>query len=355
MLNALIIGLGRSGLGLHIPALTRLRLCATPIVAVDPYQHHTLPKEPPITVLRTLRAARGLLAPESTVVHLCTPPAVRADVLREVAALGFARIIVEKPLATGEDELEQVLQLTHDYGLRLSVVTPWLHSTLTSRLIALLESGGLGRLLTVTVAQHKPRFRRSLTSRSHDSAFDVEIPHSLGLALRLAGDAEVTGARSTDLDLGDTVLKAMGSAHITLHHICSGVRTTIDSDLASPIRQRRVILQLTGGRIVADYPIGQDDDYAQLQITYDDRVGDTPVRQILRDDALGTFLSRAYHRYATGIAGAPASEPDLDPELELDQQVRGCRLLLDAKRHAFARKPLERRPLEQMERMERTP
>jgi predicted dehydrogenase len=328
MLNALIIGLGRAGLGLHLPVLARLRLCATPVVAVDPYRPRGLLEGPPVIVLRTLREARARLAPDNTVVHLCTPPGVRAGALREVAELGFTRIIVEKPLATSEDDLEQVLRITRDHGVQLSVVAPWLHSTLTTRLIALLESGDLGRLLTVTVTQHKPRFTRSSTSRSHESAFDVEIPHSLGLALRLAGDAEVTGAWTTDLDLGDMVVKDMGSANMTMRHKCSAVRTVIESDLTSPVRQRRVILQLTGGRIIADYPIGQDDDYGQLRVTHADGPDGTAARELLRDDALGTFLSRAYRRYATSSTGGP--------DLDLDEQVRGCRLLLDAKRQAFA-------------------
>lgn len=336
MLNALVIGLGRAGLGLHLPVLTRLRLCHVPVVAVDPNAPCGYPQGPPVTVLRTLREARGRLVPQSTVVHLCTPPAARAGVLHEVAKLGFTRIIVEKPLAADEDGLERTLRISRDYGLRLSVVAPWLHSTLTERLVALIQGGDLGRLLTVNVTQHKPRFRRSSTSRSHDSAFDVEMPHSLGLALRLAGDAEVVSARATDLDLGEAVVKRMGSAHLTLQHINRGVRTVIDSDLTSPVRQRRVVLSFTGGRVTADYPIGQDDDYGQLRVTCANGREDAAARQIVQDEALGAFFLRAYQRYAhSSTTGG---------DTDLEEQVRCCRLLLEAKRRAFAPTPLERTP-----------
>jgi predicted dehydrogenase len=336
MLDALVIGLGRAGLGLHLPVLTRLRLCRAPVVAVDPNAPRGHPQGPPVTVLRTLRQARDRLAPQSTVVHLCTPPAVRADVLREVAALGFTRVIVEKPLAADDDELERTLRISRDHGLRLCVVAPWLHSTLTDRLVALIQGGDLGRLHTVSITQHKPRFRRSSTSRSHESAFDVEIPHALGLALRLAGDAEVVSARATDLDLGGEVVRRMGSAHLTLHHHDKGVRTVIDSDLTSPVRQRRVVLSFTAGGITADYPIGQDDDYGQLRVTHANGRGDAAVREVVQDEALGTFFTRAYRRYAG--SGAPGRDT------ELEEQVRCCRLLLDAKRRAFTRTPLERTP-----------
>lgn len=334
MLTTLIIGLGRSGLGLHIPVLARLRAAGGtgfhpvpphPVVAVDPCGPDPYGHPHDVTVVDSLHKARGLLVPDRTVVHLCTPPAVRPELLREVAALGFSRIIVEKPLARTPEDLEAVLGLARRHRLRLSVVAPWLHSALTGRLVALLDGGTLGRLRAVTITQHKPRFRRSLASHSHDSAFDVEIPHALGLALRLAGDAEVTGAATTGLRFGGEHRPAMGSANLTLRHH-TGVRTTITSDLTSPVRVRRAVLELTGGRVVADYPVSQDDDIAQLRVTRRDEPGDggPPSPELLRDDALGAFLAHAYRRYAAGGEG------------DLEQHVRACVLLHDAKRHAAA-------------------
>ena len=155
MLTTLIIGLGRAGLGLHIPVLARLRAEGRagfhpapphPVVAVDPCGPDPYGHPPDLTVVDSLHKARGLLVPDRTVVHLCTPPAVRPALLEEVAALGFSRIIVEKPLARTPDDLEAVLRLARRHRLRLSVVAPWLHSTLTDRLVALRDGGTLGRL-----------------------------------------------------------------------------------------------------------------------------------------------------------------------------------------------------------------
>jgi predicted dehydrogenase len=326
VLSTLIVGLGRAGMGLHVPVLLRARsqLLGTfadhPIVGVDPGNPARAERRD-LLIADSLRRARDLLDPARTVVHLCTPPAVRAEVLREVAALGFSRILTEKPLAGDRDMLRCVLRLAQEHELRLSVVAPWLHSTLTRRLVQVVGDRRLGAVRSVSVTQHKPRFRRSLGSSSHTSAFDVEAPHAVGLLLRLLGDAQLCGARGTDLRVGPTTVPRMGGAHLELLH-AGGVRSEVLSDLSAPVRQRRIVLDMEGGSVVGHYAVGQDDDFAQLEITRDSRT----TREVLRDDSLTACLTHAYRGFAEGGEGAGADD--------LGLHVRTVELLDEAKRLA---------------------
>ncbi|KJK35169.1 hypothetical protein UK15_32370 [Streptomyces variegatus] len=326
MLRTLIVGLGRAGLGLHVPVLLRARshvpgtFADHPIVGADPGCAPRIEQRDLLTV-DSLRRARDLLDPARTVVHLCTPPAVRAEVLREVAALGFSRILMEKPLADDRDTLRSVLHLAREHELRLSVVAPWLHSALTRRLVQVVGDRRLGAVRSVSVTQHKPRFRRSLGSSSHTSAFDVEAPHAIGVLLRLLGDARLRCARSTDLRVGTTTVPRMGGAHLELLHP-GGVRSQVLSDLSAPVRQRRIVLGMEDGSAVGHYAVGQDDDFAQLEIT---RGGHT-TREVIHDDSLMACLSHAYRGFAEDDDGAGADD--------LALHVRTVELLDEAKRLA---------------------
>ncbi|NDZ81087.1 Gfo/Idh/MocA family oxidoreductase [Streptomyces sp. SID10853] len=332
MLRTLIVGLGRAGLGLHLPVLLRARSAAEaagegpvghPIVGVDP--GNSPPAGPPDGLLMagSLRRARELLDPEHTVVHLCTPPAVRADVLREAAGLGFSRIILEKPLAGDREALQHVLDLARDHELRLSVVAPWLHSTLTRRLIDVVANGRLGAVRSAYVTQHKARFRRSLGNTSHSSAFDVEVPHATGVLLRLLGDARVSGAACTDLRVGQVTVPRMGSARLRLLHT-GGARSEVLSDLSSPVRRRRIELDMAGGRVVGDYAVAQDDDFAQLEITQ----GGRTVREVFHDDSLTAYMTHAYRHFADEAHEGGAHRDDVG------LHVRTVELLDEAKRLA---------------------
>ncbi|MGP4043624.1 Gfo/Idh/MocA family protein [Streptomyces sp. 2A115] len=326
MLRTLIVGLGRAGLGLHVPVLMRARSTAVdmfadhPIVGVDPGNAPLARQREDLLIVDSLARARELLDPAQTVVHLCTPPAVRAEVLRDVAALGFRRILMEKPLAGDRGALQSILHLAREHELRLSVVAPWLHSALTRRLVQIVADGGLGAVRSVSVTQHKPRFRRSLGSSSHTSAFDVEAPHAVGVLLRLLGDAQVCGATCADLQVGKVTVPRMGGARLELLHD-GGTRSEVVSDLSSPVRQRRIVLDMAGGSVVGHYAVGQDDDFAQLEITRD---GHT-VREVLRDDSLTSYLTRAYRRFV--------DDADADAD-DLDLHVRTVQLLDEAKRLA---------------------
>ncbi|MGF1428815.1 Gfo/Idh/MocA family oxidoreductase [Kitasatospora sp. LaBMicrA B282] len=323
MFRTLIVGLGRAGAGLHLPVLLRLRrelgppFAGPPLLAVDPAPT-TVPDPAQVRLLPSPTAARRLLDPQHTVVHVCTPPQHRAELVADLAALGFRRLIIEKPLAAHPGDLAALVEVVHREQLQVAVVAPWLASSLTDRLVQLVHEGELGQLRRIRVRQHKPRFRRTLATSGHPTAFDIEVPHALGVALLLAGDAEVTEAGGHDLRVGGEVRPLLGGARLKLAHR-GGVRTEIVSDLTSPVRERRIELRFARGSAIGHYPGSADDEYAQLRLS--GRHG--TVREVFPDDALGAYLLRAYRRFQRG---------PLPPAAEFDGHVRAVRLLSEAKR-----------------------
>jgi predicted dehydrogenase len=322
--RTLVVGLGHSGTDLHLPVLDRLRrdrpgsFAAEPPVGCDPL---AVPGEYAGPVVPSIARAAELLDPRRTVVHLCVPPAGRLGPLRELAEAGFAKVIVEKPLATGLADLAEITALRS--RLDLVVVSQWLTSALTTRLAAPARHGSLGPLTAIRFTQRKARFRRSAGGTGHPTAFDVELPHSLGVALFLAGGARVTAARGRDLTTDGWSLPRLGGARVALHHH-GGVRTELVSDLDAPVRERRVELTFDRGTVVGHYPVEAGDPYARLEV----HTADGTRSSVFADDALSAFLTHAY-RYFAG-AGGP-SHTDLNTEV--------VRLLCQAKTLAWKEKP----------------
>jgi predicted dehydrogenase len=327
MPRTLIVGFGRAGHGLHWKVLRRLRTmdrCAglfsdlPPVVYdSDPIARHL--SDPSVHAVPTLRRARELLDPADTIVHLCTPPTNRLRPLTELADLGFTRILVEKPLVATIDELPAIDALRRERGLQLMVVAHWLESALTRRLRTLASSGELGRLQTVFIAQRKPRISRTLGTAGHPTTFDVELPHSVGVVLSLAGDARTAAAELDDMRVKNKVVPRMGAARLLLDHD-SGVRTEIVSDLASPVRERVIRLGFTAGWAVGHYPISESDDYAHLDTSLPGLV----PHSVFRDDSLARFLVHAYEQFTSGA--------DLDADFRLNARVTA--ILAEAKEHA---------------------
>lgn len=333
-MRTLVVGLGRAGGGLHVPVLARLRETSAalfadqPIVACDPRPSCAPPAG--VTVVPSVAVALRHLDPERTVTHVCTPPTGRAEVLAELAAAGFRKFVVEKPLAADPVGLAAVLALRERHALDIVVVAPWQAAGLTRRLTEAVRGDRYGPLRAITVAQHKPRFSRSLATCGHPTAFDVELPHSLAVVLGLAGRAEVVAADWAPLRCAGRTVPRMGGARLTLRHV-SGARTDLRSDLMSPVRQRRIRLRLAGAVVTGHYPVSADDHHAQLVVA----AGRHEHREVFPDDALAAFFLAAYQHFH----GWPASEVT-----ELDRHVQTVRLLARAKALCAAAKPVPPEP-----------
>lgn len=298
MLQTFVVGLGRAGAELHLPILLRARESGAEPRLFDPHPVIACDSSPPenapagVVVARTIAEAAAQLEPIRAVVHVCTPPTERSVVLTELADHGFRKIIVEKPLATGLADLARLSELRQRRWLDLTVVAQWQSSALTQRLEELVRGGQLGALRRISMSQHKSRFRRSLTTAGHPTAFDIELPHSVGVALRLAGRAALLDAGATDLVSEGRTCPGLGGAWVSLRH-GNGVRTEITSSLTSPVRERRITLSFEGGEAIGHYPVSADDHQAQLIVRTPERV----TNLSFPDDSLTAFLLHTYRRY----------------------------------------------------------
>lgn len=319
MLGTLVVGLGRAGTGLHLPAVRTLRSRGapplSPIVVYDPVR--SVQPGPDVVVARSPAHAAALLDPAATVVHVCTPPSARLDPLTAFAAAGFRAFLVEKPLATDQHALADLLDLARSADLDIVPVAQWRHSELTRRLLDLRAT--LGRPLSITVRQAKPRFTRTLEGDTHPSAFDVEAPHSVALATRLAGQARVISAGCADMLLGAAVFPGLGGAWLSLAHD-DGPRTDITTDLTAPVRERRVAVEFEGGAAVGHFAVSAADEFAQLSV----RTPGAKTRSVFRDDSLTAFVERAYRHFG--------GEQPMPGELAAGAEV--VSLIVEAKRLA---------------------
>ncbi|MFW6640939.1 oxidoreductase [Nocardiopsis algeriensis] len=319
MLHTLVVGLGRSGEGLHLPSLAKARAQAPalfapgPVVGFDPFRGEV----DGVLMTDSLEEAVRSAPPQRTVVHLCTPPHLRSEPLEHLARLGYRMVVVEKPLAPDLVELAALARLRRRWGLDITVTTQWLDSALTRRLRAAVRSGAFGELRTVAVRQNKPRFTRTAEEPGHPTAFDVEVPHALAVLVDLAGGADVTSASLDDMATDRTTLPRMGRARLGLvHH--RGVLSSVESDLTSPVRERRIVLEFDRAVLTGHYPCSAADHTAQLSVR---TPGRGPTRSVFTDDALPAFLRAAYSRYAGSFPG-PGTLP---------VQVEAARLLAEAK------------------------
>ncbi|WP_112263066.1 Gfo/Idh/MocA family oxidoreductase [Lentzea terrae] len=297
-MQSLVIGLGRAGAGLHLPVLAKARACdpqlfgSQDIVAYDP---RWTPRRPGLVATTSIGAAVRRLDRAGTVVHICTPPTERHAVIAELAELGFRNMIVEKPLASDADDLARIIRARRKHRLHIEVVEPWLTSTLTMRLIELIRSGRFGAAKSITIVQNKPRFRRSFAAPGHPTAFDVELPHGVALALRLAGAARVTHATGADLEVDGQFSARMGGANVGLRHN-SGVHTELSSDLTCPVRERRITIDFANGSAVGHFAVSDDDDHSQLTL----RANGRSEHLVFRDDSLTEWMIQVYRKFQAG-------------------------------------------------------
>lgn len=334
-LATVIVGFGKAGRSLHLPSVLHARrLCrdeglfsTSRPVAVDP-RLEVKPRmrdDRSVLLVRSLDAAPDL-DPGSTVAHVCTPPLARIAALRALADRGIRHVVCEKPIAASLDELRGILDLVRERGLDIAVVSPWLSSSLTARLADLIGSGALGALRSIRVVQTKPRFSRTRDNVDHPSAFEVEIPHSMGLLLHLAGDAEVEHAAATDMELEGERYLHLGGAHVRLRH-ASGVVSEIACDLTAPVRERSLSLEFERGVVRGWYSVGADA-HAQIEVHRD---GAPPAsRDVLVDEHL-TSMVIAWYQHFAGAGPRPVSD--------LAFNVRVMDAIAAAKRRAGIEEP----------------
>lgn len=325
-LGAVIVGLGRAGLGLHIPVLEKIRrdrVAASSFGAVvglvDPvetgikralhrleYDHGYDPGD-----LRCATSLENLTGvdPDNTIVHICTPAGDHASTLRAATEAGYRRIIVEKPCAANTAEVDEMRRIADRAGASVAVINPYLYSrSVAACKDKIQQLGRQPHFLDFELS--KPRTAPTLMGRSRpESVMDVELPHQIATALYLTEAtryrvlrAEVRHMhyREVETDACQVILN-MGVGVIVLElDECIAV---LVSYLDALTRTRELKLRFSNTEHIEAFLPVTGDDHTSVVIEYSgsNTDGSTQQRRVakLPDDMLARCLSDIYSRFAT--------------------------------------------------------
>jgi predicted dehydrogenase len=325
-LGAVIVGLGRAGLGLHIPVLEKILRDRTADSAfgavvglVDPvgggisralhrleYDYGYDPR--PISFATSLGELTGV-DPDRAVVHICTPADDHASTLRAATDAGFRRIIVEKPCAANTAEVDEMRRIADRTGASIGVVNPYLYSrSVAACRDKIQEVGQAPHYLEFEMS--KPRITPTLAGRSKpESVMDVELPHQIATALHLTGAsryrllrAEVRHMHYREMDTEPCqVVANMGIGVVVLElDECIAV---LVSSLDALTRTRVLKLRFPSMEHIEAFLPVTGDDHTSVIMEYSGRNTDGSTEQTrvakLPDDMLARCLFDMYSRFAT--------------------------------------------------------
>jgi len=149
------LGVGIVGTGLsaaqHLTALAQVpsgRVVAVAGTSVEKArafaEHWAIP--------RAYGSATELIAdPDVEIVHTCTPPDRRLELVEQCAA-GGKHVLLEKPIARDLAEADRIIAVCDRAGVTLGAMFQYRFTPLARRVKEAVDAGELGRLLLVTVA-----------------------------------------------------------------------------------------------------------------------------------------------------------------------------------------------------------
>lgn len=326
-LDAVVVGLGRAGMGLHIPVLEKIRhdsAAASPfggvVGVVDAaeagiarslhrlqYDYGYDPRG--ISSATSLAELTGV-DPDNTIVHICTPAHDHAPALRAATDAGFRRIIVEKPCAANAAEVDEMQRIVDRTGADVAVINPYLYSRSVASCKAKIQQ--LGRLPHyLEFEMSKPRITPTLAGRSRpESVMDVELPHQIATALHLTEAsryrvlrAEVRHMHYREVDTEPCqVVPNMGVGILVLElDDCIAV---LVSSLDALTRTRVLKLRFPNTEHIEAFLPVTGDDHTSVVIEYAGHNTDGSIEQTrvakLPDDMLAACLFDSYSRFITG-------------------------------------------------------
>jgi predicted dehydrogenase len=325
-LGAVVVGLGRAGLGLHIPVLEKIRrdgAAASPFGAVvglvDTVQGGTKRAlhrleydygyDPGRVSCATSLADLTGVDPDHAIVHICTPADDHASTLRAATEAGFRRIIVEKPCAANTADVDEMQRIADRTGASIAVINPYLYSrSVASCKDKIQKVGQPPHYLEFEMS--KPRTAPTLAGRSRpESVMDVELPHQIATALHLTQAsryrvlrAEVRHMhyREVDTDVCQ-VVRNMGVGIIVLElDECIAV---LVSYLDALTRTRELKLRFPNTEHIEAFLPVTGDDHTSVVMEYAGHNTDGSAEQTrvakLPDDMLARCLFDMYSRFVT--------------------------------------------------------
>jgi predicted dehydrogenase len=309
-LHTIIVGGGHAGRDMHIPCAQRAVALSTEHVLSG--QVEVIERDATVARVGQLpwfsKLSEANCDPADTVVHVTTGPADRVAVVADAARLGFKSFILEKPLAAYQSDVGKLIEVVKANELKVVVCFPWLATRLTRRLKELIDSNAHGKLTQLVMVQTKSRLGRLNEASGHDTAFEIETPHQVSLALHLAGrQATLWDAHCKSRVLESGATSFMGGASMLLSH--GAALSSLRSDLESPTRERRIDLLFEDGwRCVGWYPASGESGWQFLR-QYSS-AGRLWREETFSDDPLTSLFLESY-RYFAGLGPAPVSTLEL--------------------------------------------
>jgi predicted dehydrogenase len=326
-LGAVIVGLGRAGLGLHIPVLEKIRrdeAAVSPFGAVVglvdnaeagirrslhrlEYDYGYDPRQ--VSCATSLADLTGVDR-DNTIVHICTPADDHISGLRDATEAGFRRIIVEKPCASNTADVDEMQRIVDRTGASVAVINPYLYSLSVASCKEKIQQLGL-QPHYLEFEMSKPRITPTLHGRSRpESVMDVELPHQIATALYLTGAsryrvlrAEVRHMHYREMDTEPCqVVPNMGLGVIVLElDDCVAV---LVSYLDALTRTRELKVRFSNSEHIEAFLPVTGDDHTSVVIEYSgyNTDGSTQQRRVakLPDDMLARCLFDQYSRFITG-------------------------------------------------------
>jgi predicted dehydrogenase len=324
-LGAVIVGLGRAGMGLHIPVLEKIRRdggADSPfggvVGLVDTAEGgirralHGLEYDfgyDPGRISCATSIADLAVDRENTIVHICTPADDHASALRAATEAGFRRIIVEKPCASNTADVDEMQRIVDRTGASVGVINPYLYSrSVASCKGKIQQLGSQPHYLEFEMS--KPRITPTLHGRSRpESVMDVELPHQIATALYLTGAsryrvlrAEVRHMHYREVDTEPCrVIRNMGLGVIVLElDECVAV---LVSYLDALTRTRVLKLRFPNTEHIEAFLPVTGDDHTSVVIEYSGHNTDGSMEQQrvakLPDNMLLRCLFDMYTRFIT--------------------------------------------------------
>ena len=324
-LGAVVVGLGRAGLGLHIPVLEKIRhdsAAASPFGAVVglvdaveagtrralhrlEYDYGYDPRG--ISCATSLADLTGVDR-DNTIVHICTPAEDHASALRAATDAGFRRIIVEKPCAANTADVDEMRRIADRTGASIGVINPYLYSrSVASCKDKIRQVGQQPHYLEFEMS--KPRITPTLAGRSKpESVMDVELPHQIAAVLHLTEAsryrvlrAEVRHMHYREMETEVCqVVRNMGVGILVLElDQCIAV---LISSLDALTRTRVLKLRFPNTEHIEAFLPVTGDDHTSVVMEYSGHNSDGSTEQTrvakLPDDMLARCLFDMYARFA---------------------------------------------------------
>lgn len=197
-----IIGSGWIAENRHIPSYRNDR--RTEIIGIADHNVKRAEKvAKSIGVKNFFKESDELLELKPDIVSICTPPWTHKDLTVKALEAG-CHVLTEKPMAMNTQEADEMISTSNKTGKKLCVVQNFLFSNSMKKAKALIDSGKLGKVISVMALQLSSTSRRlpKWYSKLPGGLFYDEVPHMIYLIQFFTGKITNVIARSHGVILG---------------------------------------------------------------------------------------------------------------------------------------------------------